>query len=94
MEEFEDIMKLKDKAYRESELYEYYNRLKGTLNRINSALDDVVCEAEIELKTPIFEGYAIFANKKIRTLSNGKRCYSQDNIFIWEDSWKCGSCTK
>ncbi len=66
MEEFEDIMNLKDKAYRRNELEDFYERLKENLDKIYRVADfGVLLDVKITLKSPIFDGFANYVGKEI-----------------------------
>lgn len=66
MEEFEEIMKLEDKAYRRNELEDFYERLKESLRKISRAMDNnVMLGVSVDLKRPIFEGFANYVGEEI-----------------------------
>lgn len=66
MEEFEEIMNLKDKAYRRNELEDFYGRLKANLEKIYRVADfSVLLDVKITLKSPIFEGFAKYVGQDI-----------------------------
>ena len=80
MEEFEDIMNLKDKAYRRNELEDFYDRLKANLEKIYRVADfGVLLDVKITLKSPIFEGFGMYIGKDI---TKGFDCYSYCYIGI------------
>jgi hypothetical protein len=65
MEEFEEILKLKE-ACRQSELEEFYERLKESFRKLSRAMDNnVMLGVSVNLRKPIFEGFANYVGEEI-----------------------------